>query len=709
MALAGKQPVAFIQFADFMPLAYNQIFTELGTMYWRSNGTWQNPVIVFAACGGYRPGLGPFHSQTNEATYAHIPGVDVYMPSNASDAVGMLNAAFKSKRPCVFLYPKKLLNNASTEDTTSKDIDKQLVPVGKARIVESGDDITLVGWGNTVTICQEVAESLSEIGMTSDVIDLRTLKPIDLDTLLKSAEKTTRLIVVHEDNKSCGVGAEVIASVLENTEKNIRIKRVTRADTYTPCNYPNQLEVLPSYEKVLTEAAKLLNLDLAWQEESNADQGYFTVDVIGASPSDESVLISELHLSVGDKIKPGQKIVDIEASKSAGEILSPVLGTVEEIFVTESDTAFVGKPLVKIKLAEGQATQTKINTKKAILTRKENTQTNENQMTNASMQVIAKAGISKPFFKMGSNVISNDDLLSYFPDFSSQDIVNRTGIEKRYWLDKNETIIDKAAEVSVEALEHHKLKLQDIDLILCATCSPEKYQSPSVACQVLEILYQTYGEHYVTAYDLNAACSGYLYALEVANDFLKTRPNARVLLLTAEALSHYINKKDFDTAFLFGDAATATIISGENHLDESAAIIDHSVLTSVARPAEVTNVPTTRAEGIALKGQMLFTSAVKTMSTLMHQACQKANLTLNDFSLIVPHQANQRIISAIEKRLKLEQGTLYSNIANYGNTSSCTIPIALAETLDHCQEKEKIALCAFGAGFTAGASILTKK
>jgi hypothetical protein len=101
MALTGKQTVAFIQFADFLPLAYNQIMTELSTMYWRTNGSWECPVIILAACGGYRPGLGPFHSQTSEATYAHIPGLDVYMPSTAGDAAGLLNAAILSKRPSV--------------------------------------------------------------------------------------------------------------------------------------------------------------------------------------------------------------------------------------------------------------------------------------------------------------------------------------------------------------------------------------------------------------------------------------------------------------------------------------------------------------------------------------------------------------------------------------------------------------------------------
>ena len=109
-ALTGQRPVAFIQFADFLPLGFNQIISELGSMYWRTDGSWQAPVILMVSCGGYKAGLGPFHAQTLESILAHVPGIDVVMPSSAGDAAGLLNAAFQSKRPTVFLYPKSGLN-----------------------------------------------------------------------------------------------------------------------------------------------------------------------------------------------------------------------------------------------------------------------------------------------------------------------------------------------------------------------------------------------------------------------------------------------------------------------------------------------------------------------------------------------------------------------------------------------------------------------
>jgi 2-oxoisovalerate dehydrogenase E1 component len=113
-ALSGDRPVAFLQFSDFMPVAYNQIFSELACMYWRTDGSWQAPVILMVTCGGYRPGLGPFHASTMEALAAHTPGLDVFMPSTAADAAGLLNAAFESGRPTVFFYPKTVRTIGNT-------------------------------------------------------------------------------------------------------------------------------------------------------------------------------------------------------------------------------------------------------------------------------------------------------------------------------------------------------------------------------------------------------------------------------------------------------------------------------------------------------------------------------------------------------------------------------------------------------------------
>ena len=210
-ALAGQRPVAFIQFADFLPLAYNQILSELGSMYWRTNGGWHCPVIVMITCGGYRPGLGPFHAQTLESIAAHTPGVDVVMPSTAGDAAGLLNAAFESGRPTLFFYPKSCLNLA--DRSTSADVKQQIVPLGKVSRIHEGRDLTLVTWGSPRQQCLQTTATLAQAGYTVDLLDLRSLSPWDEAAVIASAEKTGRLIVVHEDNRTCGFGAEVVATV----------------------------------------------------------------------------------------------------------------------------------------------------------------------------------------------------------------------------------------------------------------------------------------------------------------------------------------------------------------------------------------------------------------------------------------------------------------------------------------------------------------
>ncbi|MCX8515116.1 MAG: thiamine pyrophosphate-dependent enzyme [Burkholderiales bacterium] len=703
LALAGKIPVAFIQFVDFMPLAYNQICSELATMYWRTGGAWNNHVIIFAACGGYRPGLGPFHSQTNEATYAHIPGIDVFMPSNAADAAGMLNAAFKSGRPSVFLYPKKLLNANGIEQTTSYDVHKQLVQIGSARIVRPGRSVTLVGWGNTVALCNDAAAILASTAIEAEVIDLRTIKPYDVNTILTSTNKTGHLVVVHEDNATCGVGGEIIATIVENSKVTLKVKRITKSDTFTPCNFANQLEVLPSVDKILIAVAEMLDLEINYQEIIE-DNSKLMIEVIGASPSDESVVINEIHVKVGDVVSQGQILVDIEASKSAGEILSPKNGIVDQIFVAKGDTALVGGNLIALKVQTQEKLVNIVKHKKLVLTRKPH----QNKAITPCDKTFNSVGVSEPLFRVGARAVSNQEIIKNFPHKNVDDIERVTGIKQRYWFSANENMVDVATDVAHKILEKFNLKLSDINCIICATSSPDMYQSPSVACLVLAKLYDIYGQYPISAYDISAACSGYLYALQNAYDYLTSRPNERVLLLTAENLSNRINQKDFETAFLFGDAVSATIVTGANHLTEAIATLDKINISAIGECGDVLNIPINPQDGIKLKGKQLFSNAVKIMAQSVVTCCDESNIDLKDIAAIIPHQANQRISSAIEVKLKLPKNFIFSNIAKYGNTSSCTIPIAMAEALPELKQADKIALCAFGAGFTYGAALLTK-
>ncbi len=352
-ALAGARPVAFLQFADFLPLAFNQIAAELGSISWRSKGAWEAPVIVLVSCGGYRPGLGPFHSQTLESLAAHVPGIDVVMPATAGDAAGLLNAAFASGRPTLFFYPKSCLN--LSEHATTSDVERHFVPLGICRKVRSGDDITFVSWGYPVLLCEKAAAALAGIGIGSDVLDLRSLSPWDETAVLASAEKTGRLIAVHEDNHTCGFGAEVIATVAEKAGRRVECRRITRPDTLVPCHFPSQLEVLPSFRGVLSAAAEMLDLDLIWETEPEEAAGYFTVDAVGSGPADETVLITEILVELGGRVAVGDVIATAEAEKSIVEISSNGAGVVDHLFVAVGDAVPVGNPLVRIASRAGMA------------------------------------------------------------------------------------------------------------------------------------------------------------------------------------------------------------------------------------------------------------------------------------------------------------------------------------------------------------------
>ena len=290
-AMAGGRPIAFIQFADFLPLALNQIISELGSIYWRTDGDWECPVIVMITCGGYRPGLGPFHAQSLESIGVHTPGIDVVMPSTAGDAAGALNAAFDSARPTLFFYPKSCLNLVDVTATTSPDVHKQFAPIGKARVVRTGSDITFVAYGNLVQRCSQAARSLALIGIESEVIDLRWLSPWDRETVITSVRKTGKLIVTHEDNHSCGMGGEIMATVAEALNSAVSMKRVTRPDTYVPFNFSNQLEVLPSYKRILEAVADLLDLEIDWTfaPQKSLDSSLI-IEAVGVAPPKKSLL-----------------------------------------------------------------------------------------------------------------------------------------------------------------------------------------------------------------------------------------------------------------------------------------------------------------------------------------------------------------------------------------------------------------------------------
>lgn len=716
-ALAGGRPVGFIQFADFLPLAYNQLANELGSIHWRSGGEWSVPAIIMSPCGGYRPGLGPFHAHTHESTYAHVPGIDVVMPSTAEDAAGLLNAAFASGRPTLFLYPKVLLNDASV--ATASAPSHTFVPPGKARIVVAGDDITLVAWGATVAVCKRAAAALAKAGVHAEVIDLRSITPWDKDAILTSVRKTGRLVVVHEDNHTCGFGAEVVATASEYAGVPIRTKRVTRPDTYVPCNYANQLEVLPSVKRVLTAAAELCDLELEFERVQASSDGSFVLEAAGSSPADQNVTVIEWKIAENTKVRAGDLLAECEADKATFDLRAPISGRIFNL-LGAGEQVRVGTPLAKIQPDSVPAGPKRIPAEpKPILRRKVAV-----KPTAVPAVVIRdKAVVGVPpettvtlsalSFVAGSRVVTNDELIARFPGKTSRDIVQRTGIERRHYCAAGEDALTLAVAASRQCLNSASLTLADIDAIFVSTGTPLAI-SPSLSCRLHHSLSQDGPSKDIPASDIYAACSGYLYALQAAFDLCQSRPDSRVLVVTAEAMSRFLNHDDFDTAIVFGDAATATLVSGAGRnageISGQRIHLRRPVLNARGEDGSILSMGRMFAGSacapVEMDGLKVFPIAVRQMPAILERACAESGLTPASLEWIVPHQANGRIISAVQRQTGLPESKFINNVARYGNTSSSTIPIALAEMM--AEGKTGLAgLCAFGGGFTFGAAVAT--
>lgn len=700
-ALAGEQPVAFLQFADFLPLAFNQIISELGSMYWRTKGAYQLPVVVMVSCGGYKAGLGPFHAQTLEAVMAHTPGIDVVMPSSAADAAGLLNAAFASGRPTVFLYPKSALN--LSERKTSDDTSAQFVHPGRARTLSEGNDLTLVTWGNPVTQCQMAAQTLATAGASVDLIDLRSISPWDEDMVLRSVRRTGRLVVVHEDNHTAGFGAEVLATALEKVGTPIVARRVTRDDSYVPFHFETQIAVLPSYRRVMETCADVLDIDVQW-EAPQAERGPVPIVAIGSGPADDEVEVVELLVKPGDTIKSGDLVAVVEATKAAVDVQSTVSGTVVDVPVALHDKIAVGAPLLLVdadsaSLAEPRAvTAERID--RAILKRRPRPVSAPAVQSRSDAAVIV--GVSGLAGTTGSRKVSNADLKGNWQTRDAGDIVGLTGIESRRWVAPGETVLSLAISAAGKLLVQHKLGIEDIDLVIAATGTPDTI-TPSLACRVADAL-STSGKARLPAYDINAACSAYLYALSHARDFIVRHPRARVMVVTSEVLSPLLDQDDFNTAVLFADAASATLVtSGE---------VDPTPLFTYAQPTlsgspesgELLSVPRVGEGYIKMNGREVFADAVRAMTQTLVSACAAEGITMDDIDLMVPHQANQRIIDAIARR---SGRPAHSIIRTMGNTSSSTIPLALIDALPGRKTGERLGLVAFGGGITYAAAVAT--
>lgn len=327
-------------------------------------------------------------------------------------------------------------------------------------------------------------------------------------------------------------------------------------------------------------------------------------------------------------------------------------------------------------------------------------------MTQDPRAMIIGTGAAAP-----DKVLTNHDL-EKMVDTSDEWIRERTGIERRHILEEGKTNSDLAALAATRALEDAGITAEEIDCILLATVSPDSF-FPSTACQVQAKI----GAVNAAAFDMSAACSGFLYALTTAESYIASGLYQNVLVIGSEVLSRFVDWEDRTTCVLFGDGAGAVVVSSSR---ENRGILS-SFMKSDGRLGDLLQVPgggstipasvesvTQKLHTIQMKGREVFKHAVRTMVEAAKLGLKRADKKEKDISLLITHQANIRIIEAVAERLHLEKEKVFVNLQEYGNTSSATIPMAInqARKEGKLRENDLCLLVAFGGGFTWGASLV---
>jgi len=253
-SLTGLRPVGEFQFMDFITSAHSQIVQILAKSNWRWGAP--APLVLRGPTGGGVSG-GPFHSQNNEMAYVHTPGLKVIAPATARDAKGLIKAAVRDNNPVIF-FEHKFLYRRVKEELPTEDY---TIEIGKARVHREGKHVSVITYAAMVYVAQEAADILAQEGIELEILDLRTLLPLDTDAIRETVEKTNRVIVLHEDTKTGGIAGEIAAIINEVAFDSLDapIVRITALDTAVPFSPPLEKNFLPKVEDVVREARRLVN------------------------------------------------------------------------------------------------------------------------------------------------------------------------------------------------------------------------------------------------------------------------------------------------------------------------------------------------------------------------------------------------------------------------------------------------------------------
>ncbi|MBD3390851.1 MAG: beta-ketoacyl-ACP synthase III [Chitinivibrionales bacterium] len=406
-------------------------------------------------------------------------------------------------------------------------------------------------------------------------------------------------------------------------------------------------------------------------------------------------------VSAGDAFAKGSVLAEAESAKTSFTFEAPCDGTVVKLLCADGDTIPFDEPVIEIETADASF-------KEAIPTAAELGE--ESRMAVNVIPGSVSGPRSGEICMLGiggylpERVVKNAELLEHFPDITEDYLRGVTGIKQRHWAADGEKPSGMAFQAAREALEKSNIAAKDLGAIIVATTTPD-VTMPSTAC----ILQDRLGARGIPAFDLNAACSGWLYGVSIARGLVVSGVADNALVVGVDLQSRLLDNKDKTTYFLFGDGAGATVVSGSvpgHPIRQEILTADAKGLHMARRlfPGDVIPGPGADIDPwIRLDGPALFRFATESFSRIIREVIDKNGWKPEDVRWVVPHQANGRILKASAKKSGVAFDRFYLNIDHVGNTSSASIPLALIEIEKGLQNRDKLVLCSVGAGITAAA------
>ncbi len=412
--------------------------------------------------------------------------------------------------------------------------------------------------------------------------------------------------------------------------------------------------------------------------------------------------IIEWHVSEGDRFRKGQALVQVDSAKSVYDFEAPCDGLLIRRFHLEGESLPLSEPIMEIETddpamrdwippaAAGENPSARIETAAAPSAHRHGQPT-----------VMLGFGGYLP-----ERVVSNAELVADFPEITPEYVYQVTGIRERRWADADEKPSDMAYQAALEAIGRSEIAAKDIDAVIVATTTPDMAMPSTAAILQDRLNLQT-----IPAFDLNAACSGWLYAVSMAQGMILSGTARNVLTVGVDMQSRLLDRSDRSAYFLFGDGAGAAIISSgdEGHRIHQVVLgSDTRGLHMARREQPGYAVRNGQANNdvdpwIRIDGQALFRYAAESFITIIRQSIARSGWSSDDVRWIIPHQANGRILKAAAKRSGVGFERFFLNVERVGNTSSASIPIAIVEMEDRLQSGDKLILCSVGSGLTTAA------